>query len=57
MSVKEYVESFGYKVSDLTAKEVKMVEKELSDKEKGIEPMDGFFSPMSEFSQRMIQNS
>lgn len=55
MTLKEYVEAYGYKVSDLTAKEVEEVEKEMEMKSRGIDVVDGFFSPMSKFSQRMLQ--
>lgn len=55
MTIQEYVEAHGYKVSDLTKKELKEVEKELLDVENGFEVLDGFFGPMSEFTQRMIQ--
>ena len=55
MTLKEYIESNGYKVEDLTEKELALVEDELNAIENGIEITDGFFSPMSEFSQRKIQ--
>jgi hypothetical protein len=54
MTIKEYVEAYGYKVSDLTEKELEEVKKEMEMKERGIEVLDGFFSPMSPFSQRML---
>ena len=55
MTVQEYVEAHGYKVSDLTKKELKEVEAEIEMEEKGILISDGFFSPIGEFAQRMIQ--
>ena len=55
MSVKEYVEANGYKVSDLTDKELSEVKEELAAVESGEVILEGFFSPMSEFSQRMLQ--
>ena len=55
MTVQEYVEAHGYKVSDLTKKELKEVEAEIEMEEKGILISDGFFSPMGEFAQRMIR--
>ena len=55
MTLQEYVENNGYKVSDLTQGELKEVAQELKDIEGGMVIMDGFFSPMSKFSQRMLQ--
>ena len=55
MTLEEYVEAYGYKVSDLTENEVKEVKREMTMKENGFEILDGFFSPMSPFTQRMLQ--
>lgn len=44
MTVKDYIEAHGYQVSDLTEKELKEVEREVEEVNKGYEPLDGFFT-------------
>lgn len=48
-TLKAYVESFGWKVEDLTEQELKKVEKEIEDQEKGMIIPDGilFFKPIT----------
>ena len=41
MELKEYVESFGWKMEDLTPQEIREVKTELRAKEKGMIVMDG----------------
>lgn len=55
MTLEEYVEAYGYKVADLTESEIKEVKREMAMKEQGFDILDGFFSPMSPFTQRMLQ--
>lgn len=55
MTLKEYIESNGYKVEDLTEKELVEVRAELTAIESGQMVEDGFFSPLSEFVQRKIK--
>ena len=57
MSVQEYVESFGYKVSDLTKKELEEVEGELYSIENELIDTEGFFSPTSPFVLRKQRES
>lgn len=44
MTTKEYIEAHGYKVSDLTEKEIKEIEKEVESINAGYEVIDGFFT-------------
>ena len=55
-SLEAYVQAHGYRLSDLTEKEKKEVEEEwLTIKDGNVVILDGFFSPLSEFSHRMIR--
>lgn len=55
-TLEAYVRANGYELSDLTEEEKKEVEAEwLSKKDDSIIIDDGFFSPLSEFSQRMLK--
>lgn len=54
-TLEAYVQAHGYELSDLTEGEKKEVEEEwLSKKDGSIVIDDGFFSPLSGFSQRML---
>ena len=44
MTTKEYIEAHGYKVSELSEKEIKEIEKEVESVNAGYEVLDGFFS-------------
>ena len=55
-SLEAYVRANGYELSDLTEEEKKEVEEEwLTIKDGRFIILDGFFSPLSEFHQRMIR--
>ena len=43
-SIEEYVQAYGYQVSDLTPEELKTAQKEMEDINNGIEVLDGLFS-------------
>lgn len=54
-TLEAYVQANGYELSDLTEEEKKEVEEEwLSIKDGRFDILDGFFSPLSEFYQRML---
>lgn len=54
MTIEQYIEENGYKVADLTAKELKEVQAEVDAINNGETILDGFFSPTSDFSLRML---
>ena len=55
-TLEAYVQANGYELSDLTDEEKKEVEEEwLTIKDGRLVILDGFFSPLSGFSQRMIR--
>lgn len=55
-TLEAYVRAHGYELSDLTDEEKNEVEEEwLSIKDGRLDILDGFFSPLSGFSQRMIR--
>lgn len=55
-TVEAYVQANGYELSDLTEGEKKEVEEEWLSKKDGCTVIDdGFFSPLSGFSQRMLR--
>lgn len=53
-NVEEYVRAHGYELSDLTPAELKEVRAELDAINEGVVVDDGFFSPISSFTQRML---
>lgn len=54
-TVEDYIRAHGYQVSDLTNEELAQVKEEFEVIRNGDLVLDGFFSPLSEFSQRMLQ--
>lgn len=54
-TVEDYIRAYGYQVSDLTPEELAQVTEEFEVIRNGGDVLDGFFSPLSDFSLRMLQ--